>query len=162
MQNYIGLENRFEAQFFYLDAIGAWGQIGNVVASGFIGDRFVADACSGIDSNDFCVWSETIMPRPSSKSRRMNVAQAHEPLIAEEADKLLDEDAITREAIDTVEQNGIVFLDEIDKICARSEFRGGGDVSREGVQRDLLPLIEGTTVATKHGSVKTDHILFIA
>jgi ATP-dependent HslUV protease ATP-binding subunit HslU len=97
-----------------------------------------------------------------SKSRRMNVAQAHEPLIAEEADKLLDEDAITREAIDTVEQNGIVFLDEIDKICARSEFRGGGDVSREGVQRDLLPLIEGTTVATKHGSVKTDHILFIA
>jgi len=88
-----------------------------------------------------------------SKSRRMTVAQAHGPLIAEEADKLLDEDAITREAIDTVEQNGIVFLDEIDKICARSEFRGGGDVSREGVQRDLLPLIEGTTVATKHGSV---------
>jgi ATP-dependent HslUV protease ATP-binding subunit HslU len=97
-----------------------------------------------------------------SKSRRMNVAEAHEPLIAEEADKLLDEDAITREAIDNVEQNGIVFLDEIDKICARSELRGGGDVSREGVQRDLLPLIEGTTVATKHGSVKTDHILFIA
>ena len=69
---------------------------------------------------------------------------------------------MTREAIDNVEQNGIVFLDEIDKICARSELRGGGDVSREGVQRDLLPLIEGTTVATKHGSVKTDHILFIA
>jgi ATP-dependent HslUV protease ATP-binding subunit HslU len=67
-----------------------------------------------------------------------------------------------REAIETVENNGIVFLDEIDKICARSEYRGGGDVSREGVQRDLLPLIEGTTVATKHGSVKTDHILFIA
>jgi len=97
-----------------------------------------------------------------SKPRRMSVADAHAPLIAEEADKLLDEDAIIREAIDMVEQNGIVFLDEIDKICARSEFRGGGDVSREGVQRDLLPLIEGTTVATKHGSVKTDHILFIA
>jgi ATP-dependent HslUV protease ATP-binding subunit HslU len=96
------------------------------------------------------------------KTRRITVADAHEPLIAEEADKLLDEDAITREAIETVEQNGIVFLDEIDKICARSEFRGGGDVSREGVQRDLLPLIEGTTVATKHGQVKTDHILFIA
>jgi ATP-dependent HslUV protease ATP-binding subunit HslU len=97
-----------------------------------------------------------------SKPRRMSVADAHAPLVAEEADKLLDEDAIVREAIETVEQNGIVFLDEIDKICARSEFRGGGDVSREGVQRDLLPLIEGTTVATKHGSVKTDHILFIA
>jgi ATP-dependent HslUV protease ATP-binding subunit HslU len=97
-----------------------------------------------------------------SKSRRMSIAQAHEPLVAEEADKLLDEDAIVREAIEMVEQNGIVFLDEIDKICARSELRGGGDVSREGVQRDLLPLIEGTTVATKHGSVKTDHILFIA
>jgi ATP-dependent HslUV protease ATP-binding subunit HslU len=96
------------------------------------------------------------------KTRRITVADAHEPLIAEEADKLLDEDAITREAIEMVEQNGIVFLDEIDKICARSEFRGGGDVSREGVQRDLLPLIEGTTVATKHGQVKTDHILFIA
>ncbi|HEY1836903.1 MAG TPA: ATP-dependent protease ATPase subunit HslU [Rhizomicrobium sp.] len=96
------------------------------------------------------------------KPRRLTVEQAHEPLVAEEADKLLDEDAITREAIETVEQNGIVFLDEIDKICARSEFRGGGDVSREGVQRDLLPLIEGTTVATKHGQVKTDHILFIA
>jgi len=97
-----------------------------------------------------------------SKTRRMNVAEAHEPLLAEEADKLLDQDAIIREAIDAVENNGIVFLDEIDKICARSEFRGGGDVSREGVQRDLLPLIEGTTVATKHGQVKTDHILFIA
>src|SRR5204862_6039988 len=80
----------------------------------------------------------------------------------EEADKLLDNDAILREAIEAVEQNGIVFLDEIDKICGRSEHRLGADVSREGVQRDLLPLIEGTTVATKHGSVKTDHILFIA
>ena len=97
-----------------------------------------------------------------ARTRRMTVADAHAPLVAEEADKLLDNDAITREAIETVENNGIVFLDEIDKICARSEFRGGGDVSREGVQRDLLPLIEGTTVATKHGQVKTDHILFIA
>jgi ATP-dependent HslUV protease ATP-binding subunit HslU len=97
-----------------------------------------------------------------SKPRRMTVAEAHAPLLAEEADKLLDQDAMLREAIETVENNGIVFLDEIDKICARSEFRGGGDVSREGVQRDLLPLIEGTTVATKHGQVKTDHILFIA
>src|SRR6202008_824658 len=90
------------------------------------------------------------------------VADAHAPLVAEEADKLLDNDAIVRDAIEMVENNGIVFLDEIDKICARSETRGGGDVSREGVQRDLLPLIEGTTVATKHGQVKTDHILFIA
>jgi ATP-dependent HslUV protease ATP-binding subunit HslU len=96
-----------------------------------------------------------------AKTKRITVAEAHTPLIAEEADKLLDNDAILREAIETVENNGIVFLDEIDKICARSEFRGG-DVSREGVQRDLLPLIEGTTVATKHGNVKTDHVLFIA
>ena len=94
--------------------------------------------------------------------RRLTVAGAHAPLVAEEADKLLDNEAILREAIDTVENNGIVFLDEIDKICARSEHRGGSDVSREGVQRDLLPLIEGTSVATKHGTVKTDHILFIA
>ncbi len=97
-----------------------------------------------------------------AKTRRLSVAEAHAPLLAEEADKLLDQDAILREAIETAENNGIVFLDEIDKICARSEFRGGGDVSREGVQRDLLPLIEGTTVATKHGQVRTDHILFIA
>jgi ATP-dependent HslUV protease ATP-binding subunit HslU len=97
-----------------------------------------------------------------SKPRRMTVEQAHGPLVQEEADKLLDNDSIIRDAIESVEQNGIVFLDEIDKICARSEMRGGGDVSREGVQRDLLPLIEGTTVATKHGPVKTDHILFIA
>ncbi|HJW41940.1 MAG TPA: ATP-dependent protease ATPase subunit HslU [Rhizomicrobium sp.] len=96
------------------------------------------------------------------KKRRMTVAEAHAPLIAEEADKLLDEDKIVRNAIEMVENHGIVFLDEIDKICARSEMRGGGDVSREGVQRDLLPLIEGTTVATKYGQVKTDHILFIA
>ncbi|HEX4859649.1 MAG TPA: ATP-dependent protease ATPase subunit HslU [Rhizomicrobium sp.] len=97
-----------------------------------------------------------------AKTRRLSVAEARDPLVAEEADKLLDSDTIVRDAIATVEDNGIVFLDEIDKICARSEFRGGGDVSREGVQRDLLPLIEGTTVATKHGQVKTDHILFIA
>jgi ATP-dependent HslUV protease ATP-binding subunit HslU len=97
-----------------------------------------------------------------SKPRRIKVKDARPLLLAEEADKLLDQDAVTREAIDAVEQNGIVFLDEVDKITARSELRGGGDVSREGVQRDLLPLIEGTTVATKHGQVKTDHILFIA
>jgi ATP-dependent HslUV protease ATP-binding subunit HslU len=81
--------------------------------------------------------------------------------MAEESEKLLDQEKVVREAIESVEQNGIVFLDEIDKISARSE-RVGADVSREGVQRDLLPLIEGTTVATKHGAVKTDHILFIA
>ena len=95
------------------------------------------------------------------KLRRTSVRDAHEPLLAAEADKLLDHDQIVREAIHEVENNGIVFLDEIDKICSR-EGRGGADVSREGVQRDLLPLIEGTTVSTKHGSVKTDHILFIA
>jgi ATP-dependent HslUV protease ATP-binding subunit HslU len=95
------------------------------------------------------------------KPRRLPVREAYEPLIAEESDKLLDNDAIIQEAISQVENNGIVFLDEIDKICAR-EGRGGADVSREGVQRDLLPLIEGTTVATKHGPVKSDHVLFIA
>ncbi len=93
--------------------------------------------------------------------RKMTVGDSHEILVEEEADKLLDEDAVVREAIDSVEQNGIVFLDEIDKICARSD-RFGADVSREGVQRDLLPLIEGTTVATKHGTVETNHILFVA
>jgi ATP-dependent HslUV protease ATP-binding subunit HslU len=92
----------------------------------------------------------------------MKVAESYEVLIAEESDKLLDEESVVAAAINTVEQNGIVFLDEIDKITARSETRGGGDVSREGVQRDLLPLIEGTTVATKHGAVRTDHVLFIA
>ena len=96
-----------------------------------------------------------------TKTRKMNVGESFELLIAEESDKLLDNETVLREAISAVEQNGIVFIDEIDKICARSE-RMGADVSREGVQRDLLPLIEGTTVATKHGSVKTDHILFIA
>ncbi len=96
-----------------------------------------------------------------TKSKKMSVSESYEVLIAEESDKLLDQEDVTREAIDSVENNGIVFLDEIDKITVRSE-RSGGDVSREGVQRDLLPLIEGTTVATKHGTVKTDHILFIA
>jgi ATP-dependent HslUV protease ATP-binding subunit HslU len=97
-----------------------------------------------------------------TKSRRMTVSESHAVLVAEEADKLLDSDAITRDALRSTENNAIVFLDEIDKICARAELRGGGDVSREGVQRDLLPLLEGTTVSTKHGPVKTDHVLFIA
>ncbi|WP_420402956.1 ATP-dependent protease ATPase subunit HslU [Nisaea sp.] len=96
-----------------------------------------------------------------TKKRRMSVAESYKVLVDEEADNLLDEEKVVREAIESVEQNGIVFLDEIDKICARAE-RSGADVSREGVQRDLLPLIEGTTVATKHGSVKTDFILFVA
>jgi len=96
-----------------------------------------------------------------TKAKRMTVAEAHEPLVGAEAEKMLDQDQAVREAIAEVESNGIVFLDEIDKICAR-DGRAGADVSREGVQRDLLPLIEGTTVATKHGAVKTDHILFIA
>ncbi|WP_026791891.1 ATP-dependent protease ATPase subunit HslU [Pleomorphomonas oryzae] len=94
------------------------------------------------------------------KTRRVNVKDSHDLLTAEEADKLIDQDKIVAEAIDAVENNGIVFLDEIDKICAKDGR--DGSVSREGVQRDLLPLIEGTTVSTKHGSVKTDHILFIA
>jgi ATP-dependent HslUV protease ATP-binding subunit HslU len=96
-----------------------------------------------------------------TKPKRMTVRESHDVLIAEESEKLLDQERVVREAISAVEQNGIVFLDEIDKISARSE-RVGADVSREGVQRDLLPLIEGTTVATKHGPVKTDHVLFIA
>ncbi|BCW87048.1 ATP-dependent protease ATPase subunit HslU [Alphaproteobacteria bacterium SO-S41] len=95
------------------------------------------------------------------KKRRITVKESHPLLIAEESDKLLDNDEVTRDAVKLTENDGIVFLDEIDKICARSEARGA-DVSREGVQRDLLPLIEGTTVTTKHGPVKTDHILFIA
>ncbi len=93
--------------------------------------------------------------------RKMKVSDSYEILINEEADKLVDQEAVNNEAINAVEQNGIVFLDEIDKVCARSDARGA-DVSREGVQRDLLPLIEGTTVSTKHGPIKTDHILFIA
>ena len=93
--------------------------------------------------------------------KKLTVAESYEILIGEEADKLLDDETVNKAALEAVEQNGIVFLDEIDKVCARSDARGG-DVSREGVQRDLLPLIEGTTVSTKHGPVKTDHILFIA
>ncbi|MFT6571053.1 MAG: ATP-dependent HslUV protease ATP-binding subunit HslU [Sphingomonas echinoides] len=97
-----------------------------------------------------------------TKPKKLTVVQSYDLLIAEESDKLLDDDAVVRISLDAVEQNGIVFLDEIDKICVRSDSRGGADVSREGVQRDLLPLIEGTTVATKHGTIKTDHVLFIA
>jgi ATP-dependent HslUV protease ATP-binding subunit HslU len=97
------------------------------------------------------------------KTRRVTVQDSYEILIAEESDKLIDQDQISQEAIKAVENNGIVFLDEIDKICSRSDGgRAGADVSREGVQRDLLPLIEGTTVSTKYGPVKTDHVLFIA
>ena len=96
-----------------------------------------------------------------SKTRRVTVRDSHEILVNEESDKLLDQEQLVQEAMRAVESNGIVFLDEIDKITAR-DGRVGGDVSREGVQRDLLPLIEGTTVSTKHGTVKTDHILFIA
>ena len=96
-----------------------------------------------------------------TKTRRVTVQESHELLLNEESDRLLDQEQLVQEAIRTVENNGIVFLDEIDKICGR-DGRQGADVSREGVQRDLLPLIEGTTVSTKHGPVKTDHILFIA
>ena len=98
-----------------------------------------------------------------TRPRKLTVKDARKVLVAEESDKLLDQDKLTATAIENAEQNGIVFIDEIDKIASRGqEFRGGGDVSREGVQRDLLPLIEGTTVSTKYGMVKTDHILFIA
>ena len=93
--------------------------------------------------------------------RKMTVAESHDILVGEEADKLLDDETVTRAALEAVQENGIVFLDEIDKVCARADARGA-DVSREGVQRDLLPLIEGTTVSTKHGPINTDHILFIA
>ncbi len=96
-----------------------------------------------------------------TQRRKMRVAESYDVLLAEEADKLVDQETVTRDAVTAVEDSGIVFLDEIDKVCARSDARGA-DVSREGVQRDLLPLIEGTTVSTKHGPVKTDHILFIA
>jgi len=96
-----------------------------------------------------------------TKARKMSVRESYDVLVAEEADKLVDHEAIKLAAIENVEQNGIAFIDEIDKITVRAE-RSGGDVSREGVQRDLLPLIEGTTVATKHGAVKTDYILFVA
>lgn len=97
-----------------------------------------------------------------TKRVRMTVDEAYEPLVREESDKLVDQDALVKEALTLTAEDGIVFLDEIDKIASRSERIGGGDVSREGVQRDLLPLIEGTIVNTKHGPVKTDHILFVA
>jgi ATP-dependent HslUV protease ATP-binding subunit HslU len=96
-----------------------------------------------------------------TKKKKVKVGDSYEILVNEESDKLIDHDQIVSEAKQAVEDNGIVFIDEIDKVCARSE-RLGGDVSREGVQRDLLPLIEGTVVTTKHGTIKTDHILFIA
>jgi len=96
-----------------------------------------------------------------AKKKKMSVKESHEILINEESDKLIEQDKIVKTAKDSTENNGIVFLDEIDKISARTD-RVGGDVSREGVQRDLLPLIEGTTVSTKYGTIKTDHILFIA
>ena len=96
-----------------------------------------------------------------TQKRKLTVAESHDLLVSEEADKLLDDEAVKLAALEAVQQNGIVFIDEIDKVCARADARGA-DVSREGVQRDLLPLIEGTTVSTKHGPVKTDHILFIA
>ncbi|MBL8806652.1 MAG: ATP-dependent protease ATPase subunit HslU [Rhodospirillales bacterium] len=97
-----------------------------------------------------------------TKPRKMKVGESYAVLLQEEADKLVDPERVLKEARQAVEQNGIVFIDEIDKICGRGERVGGADVSREGVQRDLLPLIEGTTVSTKHGAIKTDHILFIA
>jgi ATP-dependent HslUV protease ATP-binding subunit HslU len=96
-----------------------------------------------------------------TRTHRTTVAEAYAPLLAEESDKLLDQEALTQEAVSLAENSGIVFIDEIDKVASRSD-RSGADVSREGVQRDLLPLIEGTTVSTKHGPVRTDHILFIA
>ncbi len=101
------------------------------------------------------------MGNKKGKKKKMTVKESHDILVAQESDKMIEEDKIIKEAKKTTEENGIVFLDEIDKVSARSD-RAGGDVSREGVQRDLLPLIEGTTVSTKHGPIKTDHILFIA
>jgi ATP-dependent HslUV protease ATP-binding subunit HslU len=97
-----------------------------------------------------------------TRTRKMKIGEALQQLIEEEAGKLVDDEAIKTEALHAAEENGIVFIDEIDKICKRAEFSGGGDVSREGVQRDLLPLIEGSTISTKYGSIKTDHVLFIA
>jgi ATP-dependent HslUV protease ATP-binding subunit HslU len=101
------------------------------------------------------------MGNKKGKKKKMKVKESHDILVAQESDKMIEEDKIIKEAKKTTEENGIIFLDEIDKVSARSD-RAGGDVSREGVQRDLLPLIEGTTVSTKHGPIKTDHILFIA
>ncbi len=123
-----------------LDMGGGQGQIGMLNLSEMLGKAF-----SG-----------------RTKRVKIHVSAAYEPLIAEESDRLLDHDALVREAVSLAEEDGIVFIDEIDKVASRSERAGGADVSREGVQRDLLPLIEGTTVSTKHGPVRTDHILFIA
>ncbi|KPU81987.1 ATP-dependent protease [SAR11 cluster bacterium PRT-SC02] len=106
------------------------------------------------------IFGKSISNR-KGKKKKMTVKESHEILVAQESDKMIEEDKIIKEAKKTTEENGIVFLDEIDKVSARGD-RVGGDVSREGVQRDLLPLIEGTTVSTKHGPIKTDHILFIA
>ena len=115
----------------------------------------------GVGMIDLSEMMSKAMGGGKKRLLKTTVAEAYEPLIAEESDKLLDDSEITAEAIAAVENNGIVFLDEIDKIAVASDIRGGS-VSREGVQRDLLPLVEGTTVATKHGPVKTDHILFVA
>ncbi|WP_372892061.1 ATP-dependent protease ATPase subunit HslU [Rhodosalinus sp.] len=114
-------------------------------------------AMGGVNLGD--IFGKAFGPRTTRK--RMTVAESYQALISEEADKLLDDETVTAQAREAVEENGIVFLDEIDKVCAKQETRSG-DVSREGVQRDLLPLIEGTTVSTKHGAIRTDHILFIA
>jgi ATP-dependent HslUV protease ATP-binding subunit HslU len=133
----------------------------------------IADRDSGVPSFDIPGMPGTSMSMVSigdmfgkafgnrTRKKKMSVAESYEVLVQDESDKLLDQDAIVQNALQLVQQNGIVFIDEIDKIAARQDVRGG-DVSREGVQRDLLPLIEGTTVSTKHGPVKTDHILFIA
>lgn len=102
------------------------------------------------------------MQSKHQQSRKVTIGKAWKPLVDEEAARLIDEDAIKSEGLKNAEENGIVFLDEIDKVCKRGDYSGGGDVSREGVQRDLLPLVEGSTVSTKYGSVHTDHILFIA
>ena len=114
-------------------------------------------AMGGVNLGD--IFGKAFGQRTTRK--RMTVAESYHVLISEEADKLLDDEKVTARAREAVEENGIVFLDEIDKVCAKQETRSG-DVSREGVQRDLLPLIEGTTVSTKHGAIRTDHILFIA
>ena len=102
------------------------------------------------------------MSSDKTSKRKLKIKDALKALQEEEAAKIVNQDDIKQKAIDAVEQNGIVFIDEIDKICKRADSSGGGDVSREGVQRDLLPLVEGSTVSTKHGMIKTDHILFIA
>jgi ATP-dependent HslUV protease ATP-binding subunit HslU len=116
----------------------------------------------GVGMINLSEMMQKAMGGPPKKRRKLKVKDAFGKLVEEEADKRVDQDDVTRVALADAEANGIVFLDEIDKISARTEGRGGADVSREGVQRDLLPLIEGTSVATKHGTVKTDHILFIA